>query len=386
MIKVLINATNARNVGGGLQVVVNFILATLKIPRCDIEWFYAVSKCLDEVYLPESFKENVAGRYYVFPNQPDFRHTYRKVQKQLYILEAENEIDVVFTPLGPSYHFFKSREVIRFVNAWVISANKYSWSTLRWKAKMKMRLHNVLLRYLIKQKRFIITQTNIIKKDLIDKLDFNPNNIKVLCNVLPAIYSSISREHMKSDKSWVDITAIGGGEHKNLDIIPDIINLLKIKYGITNFRFHITLPNSSPVLPVINHKVEEFQCPDCIVNHGNLKQTELADLYRNSDICFLPSVLEVFSASTIEAMFFKLPTVATKLPFNTEVFNDSCLYYEPMNVAQAAEKLIHLAEDYALRQELVTRMDHQLKQFSNFENYFNDTVDFLAKVGRGELD
>ena len=57
-----------------------------------------------------------------------------------------------------------------------------------------------------------------------------------------------------------------------------------------------------------------------------------------------------------------------------------------MNVAQAAEKLIHLAEDYALRQELVTRMDHQLKQFSNFENYFNDTVDFLAKVGRGELD
>lgn len=80
MIKVLINATNARNVGGGLQVVVNFILATLKIPRCDIEWFYAVSKCLDEVYLPESFKENVAGRYYVFPNQPDFRHTYRKVQ------------------------------------------------------------------------------------------------------------------------------------------------------------------------------------------------------------------------------------------------------------------------------------------------------------------
>lgn len=386
MVRVLINATNARNVGGGLQVVVNFILATMRIPRCDVEWFYAVSKCLDEIYLPESFKQSVAGRYYVFPNQPDFRHTYRKVQKQLSDLEEKNEIDVVFTPLGPSYHFFKSREVIRFVNAWVISANKYSWSTLRWKAKIKMKLHNVLLRYLIKQKRYIITQTNIIKNDLITKLKFNPNNVKVVCNVLPAIYSSISREHVNSDKSWVDITAIGGGEHKNLDIIPEILNLLKIKYKITNFRFHITLPESSPVLPVINHKVKAFQCRDCIVNHGNLKQTELADLYRKSDICFLPSVLEVFSASTIEAMFFKLPTVATRLPFNTEVFNDSCIYYEPMDVAQAAEKLILLSKDIKLRQELINKMDNQLNQFSNFENYFNETVDFLMQVGKGELD
>lgn len=380
MIKILINATNARNVGGGLQVVVNFILATKKYHREDVEWYFAVSKCLDEIYLPQSFKAKVTGHYRVFPNQPDFRHTYRNVQKRLYAMEREFGIDVVFTPLGPSYHFFKSKEVIRFVNAWVISTNKYAWSTLRGKAKLKMTLHNILLCQLIKKKKFIITQTDTIKRDLISKLGFEKDHIKVVSNVLPEIYTNISREHISTPDNWINITAVGGGEHKNLDIIPHIIHRLETKYDIVNFRFHITLPDSSPVLPIIEQKIVKYGCSDRLINHGNLKQIELAELYRKSDICFLPSVLEVFSASTIEAMFFRLPTVATNLPFNTEVFKDACCYYEPMNVIQATEQLVRIATDNSIRKEMIDKMNLQLKQFSSFENYFRDTVDFLIKV------
>ena len=35
--KILINVVNARNVGGGLQVVHNFLLGTLKYPCFDVE-------------------------------------------------------------------------------------------------------------------------------------------------------------------------------------------------------------------------------------------------------------------------------------------------------------------------------------------------------------
>ena len=47
--KILINVVNARNVGGGLQVVHNFLLGTLKYPCFDVEWYYAVSERLDTV-------------------------------------------------------------------------------------------------------------------------------------------------------------------------------------------------------------------------------------------------------------------------------------------------------------------------------------------------
>ena len=97
--KILINVVNARNVGGGLQVVHNFLLGTQKIPRSDVEWYYAVSECLDTVYLNDEFKANAKGRYHVYPNQPDFFHTYRTVQNKLMQLEEEINPDVIYLSL-----------------------------------------------------------------------------------------------------------------------------------------------------------------------------------------------------------------------------------------------------------------------------------------------
>ena len=98
------------------------------------------------------------------------------------------------------------------------------------------------------------------------------------------------------------------------------------------------------------------------------------------------SVLEVFSASTIESMYFQLPTVATDLFFNTEVFGDSCLYYTPKNAKEAAKQIVKAVTDEKLRKELQEKMKIQIKKFSSFDKYYNDTVDFLIEVGEGKYD
>ena len=231
--RILINVVNARNVGGGLQVVHNFLLGTQKIVRQDVEWYYAVSECLNSVYLDDTFKSKVKGRYYVYPNQPDFFRTYRRVQKELSRLENEIKPDVIYTILGPSYNFFKCREVIRFVHPWVVTSNPYAWSTLTFKAKIRMKLHIQILKILVKRIPFIVTQTEAVKQGLIKELGKNPDSIRVVNNVLPAIYSSLDNTPIYEDTKWVEIPAIGGGEHKNLDIIPYVLKELEEKYGVT---------------------------------------------------------------------------------------------------------------------------------------------------------
>ncbi len=379
--KILINVTNARNVGGGLQVVCNFLRGTQKYVRPDIEWYYAVSECLDEVYLDDTFKNNAQGRYSVFPNQPDFKGTYLRVQNELRELEDRVRPDVIYTILGPSYNFFKSREVIRFVHPWVVTSNEFAWRTLPWRAKIRMRLHIILLKLLLHRIKFIVTQTETVKLGLVEEIHINPDNIKVVKNVLPEVYSTLENSHIHSDGDWVEIAAVGAGYHKNLDIIPEVLNSLKKEYGITNYRFHITLPEHALGLERISNRLKELDLEKQVINHGNLKQENLAELYRNCDACFLPTVLEVFSASTIEAMYFRLPTVATSLPFNTEVMKDSCLYYSPMDAKDAARQLVKIITDLKLRQDLIDKMQSQLTQFSDFSDYFNSTVDFLVKVG-----
>lgn len=286
--------------------------------------------------------------------------------------------------MGPSYNFFKSPEVIRFVHPWVVTSNPYAWSTLPFKTKIRMKLHIWLLKKLVRRIPFIITQTEAVKQGLITDLGKKPENIRVINNVLPAVYTSLDNAPIKEQSSWVEIPAVGNGEHKNLDIIPYVLKELEESYGIRNYRFHITLPQSSSILHAIEGKIKEFGVEDRIVNHGNLKQQDLAILYRRCRISFLPSVLEVFSASTIESMYFQLPTVATNLSFNTEVFADSCLYYTPKNFKEAAKQIIKAVTDEKVRRDLQSKMKKQLLKFSSFEKYFNDTVDFLVEVGSGK--
>ena len=384
--KILINVVNARNVGGGLQVVHNFLLGTLKYPYFDVEWYYAVSECLDTVYLNDEFKSKVEGHYFVFPNQPDFFHTYRKTQKNLRRLENKIKPDVIYTILGPCYNFFKHREVIRFVHPWVVTSNPYAWSTLSFKTKVRMKFHIVLLKLLLKRIKYVITQTEAVKQGLIRELAKEPDSIRVVSNVLPALYASLDNTPIEVNSGWVEIPAIGGGEHKNLDIIPEVLKELEETYGIKNYRFHVTLPKSSPVLPIIEQRIKEFGYEDRLINHGNLKQQDLAMLYRKCRISYLPSVLEVFSASTTESMYFQLPTVATELFFNTEVFGDACLYYTPKDVKQAASQIVRAVTDESVRQNLKDKMKIQLTRFNCFEKYFNDTVEFLMEVGEGKHD
>lgn len=388
MVKILINVTNARNIGGGLQVAYNFVCNTIKYPRDNVIWYYAVSEYLDQNYLNDEFKEATQGRYFVFPNQPDFKHSYVKVQKQLRMLEDDIQPNVIYTILGPCYNFFKSREVIRFANSWATNSNMYAWSTLCFKMKVKMYLHGFLERVLLKKAKFLMTQTETVQQGLYRVTGLPLDQIRVVHNVLPAVYLTTPNEHIVDDDyKYIEIAAVGGQmPHKNFDLIPKVIMYLRNVYGIMNPRFHVTLPENTTVWRKMYSQLREDGTEEFVQNHGKMTQKELAILYRKCSYSFLPSVLETFSASIIEAMHFGLKIVASDLPFNKEVMGNGALYYEPMNAKKAAEQLYRVITDKELQKELSSIMEERIKKYNCYEKYFNDTVDFLFEVGTGKYD
>lgn len=384
--KILINVVNARNIGGGFQVVFNFMLKTQEYTRPDVEWYYAVSERLDSL-LGDDFKRRVReNHYYVFPNQPDFRGTYRRVKRELRELEYSIEPDVIFSPLSPGYFFFKHKEVMRFANAWSTNANTYAWRTLPIRPKMRAKVYNIMQRALLRKAKYIITQTETVKGGLLRVTGLPENRVKVVPNVLPAILQDIDPTPLDIESRWVNVAAVGGQmPHKNLEIIPEVLLILKDKYQLSNVRFHTTLPAESGVWWRIENGLKEYGLEDNVTNHGSLTLLDLADLYRHCRFCFLPTVLETFSASTIEAMYFDLKTVASNLPFNTEVMKDASLYFEPMNAEAAAEKLALVISDKSIQEDLSAKMKDRLKNYIDFRKYFDDTVDFLIQVGNNEL-
>lgn len=384
--KCLINVVNARNIGGGFQVVFNFILKTQEFHRPDVDWYYAVSERLDS-FLPHAFKDKIEkGRYRVFPDQPDFNGTYRRVKRELRAYEESIDPDVVYSPLSPGYFFFKHKEVMRFANAWSTNATSYAWKTLPYKAKLRTTVYNIMQRALLRKAQYIITQTETVKGGLLRVTGLPEGRVFVVPNVLPAVLQDIDPAPLDADTEWIDVAAVGGQmPHKNLEIIPGVVKALKEKYDLKTVRFHTTLPEDSGVWWRINKELTEYGLEENVVNHGNMRLTELAEMYRHCRFCFLPTVLETFSASTIEAMYFDLKTVASDLPFNKEVMQDSCLYFEPMNPESAAEMLAKLITDNGLQSVLSQKMKERLKNYTDFQKYYNDTVDFLVKVGNNEI-
>lgn len=379
IMKILVNTISTKkNSGGAFQIANNFLLKTLEHP--EIEWIYVTSSDLDEI-LNDNIKRQ--PYYTVFPTQPDFRHSYRHVKKELKRLEKCMKPDVVYSITAPSYFSFVAPEVMRFTNPTIAHPNKYSWKVLSIKSKLRLVLYSWNQKRMMRKAHYFVTQTETTKKGIIRITGVPDSHVKVVKNVLPTIFSSIDNTHIDFDKDLIDVACVAAPvPHKNLDIIPDVLMELK-KRGHNNVRFHVTIPQDSSLLPVINQKLSEYNLADRLVNHGRIPQKDLADMYRTCELCFLPTLLEVFSVSTLEAMFFGLKIVATDFAFNREVMDDACLYYEPMNPSSAAEKLSLLIENKELRDSLTPKMKRQLALYDNYDKHFNDILDFLIKVGKG---
>ena len=61
---------------------------------------------------------------YVFPTQPDFKHTYIKVRKGIKLFVKKIDPDVAYSIVAPSYFSLGCKEVMRITNPWVIHPNK----------------------------------------------------------------------------------------------------------------------------------------------------------------------------------------------------------------------------------------------------------------------
>lgn len=366
-----------KHAGGAFQVASNFLLKTLEYP--DIEWFYVASRDVDG-FIGSHFSDQRNKTYFVFPTQPDFKHSYKRVKKALVELERQIKPDVVYSITAPSYFSFTAPEVMRFTNPWVTHPNKYSWSVLTFKERMKMRLYCWNQRRLIRKGKYFITQTETTRRGIIRITGTSPENVRVVKNVLPSVFAKIDDSSLPTDGVCVNIACVGNATaHKNFDIVPHVLEELR-RFGITNVRFHVTIPEDTSLWKHIQATMRELGLKDGIVNHGRITQTEMADMYRHCQLCFLPTLLEVFSASTVEAMYFHLPIVATDFEFNREVMDDACLYYEPKNARQAAERIKEYMVNSQIQEIMKERMKDRLALFGDYDKHFNDICSFLKEV------
>ena len=100
------------------------------------------------------------------------------------------------------------------------------------------------------------------------------------------------------------------------------------------------------------------------VRQMSMSDGELSTLYSRARALVYPSLYEGFGIPLLEAFACGCPVAASNSSSLPEVGGDACLYFDPGNAGEMAEKIGALVEDGKLRDSLVEKGHLQASKFS----------------------
>lgn len=376
--RIILNIILAKQKGmGGFNVAVNFF-NTSREDRNN-EWFYFVSTVFDEEV--RGIEHGLdSAHYFVFHPQPNVLY-YFKEGKRIHQIEEKIQPDVIYSILAPSYHRFKTVEVMRCANAWTVKGgvNKYAWKVTPLKYKIRYFIKARITRLLMRNTKFFITQSNMAKKCILRTVHTFPENVWVVSNVLSAKYqkkSVIKTPHAGYNMVYTSSPSV----HKDYLLLPEVAHILKRTYKMNGFIIHITIPNYA--LSAFNRMIKKYDVENCFQNHGYLSFEDLTQLYSQCDMGLFPSLLETFSATLLEYMYYELPIIASNLEFNREITENAALYFHPHDAEDMAAKIFQVYSSDSLSAKLIKAGKSRLRLYTNNAEKFNETLHFLERVVR----
>ena len=125
---------------------------------------------------------------------------------------------------------------------------------------------------------------------------------------------------------------------------------------------------------VSSQKIEGIVFPGQLHPAGYLPDDEVEPILANAFAYVQPALKEGFGIPPVEAMVFGVPTVVSDIPCLTEMCGDASLYFDPLSVADMAEKIGKAVTDGKLRDELIKKGMDNIKRFS-WEKMAQETLE-----------
>ncbi len=351
--KIFVNISNLV-MGGSIQVAHSFLNELKKISSTN-KYLVCANKSNIKSIDKSTFNDNFI--FSIINSSPAKVINRIKILSELNRIESDFNPDIVFTLFGPSYWIPKSKHICGYADGWVYNPDSIVYSRLNFLSRIKRKLLNKYKVYrLKKESSHFILETEDAKKKFSNYLNINSSNISVVSNTYNSVFNKkISHEKTPSifkNNSFKLITISSYYNHKNLEIINDLINVIPEKYDI---KFYLTIKQSV--------FLKKFKKNNRIINLGPQDIDNCPELYFHCDVVFLPTLLETFSASYLEAMKMNKPILTSDLSFSRDLCESSAEYFNPLDPKDISKKIINLYSDSNRYNSLVELGKKRVKTF-----------------------
>lgn len=150
--------------------------------------------------------------------------------------------------------------------------------------------------------------------------------------------------------------------HKNLEVLVDLFR--RHRDRLQDVAIILTIQEDQhPGARGILEALAEPELAGRIINIGPVDQRELAAYFTHCDGLILPTLLESFSGTYLEAMQFKCPILTSDLDFAHDVCGPAARYFDPFDTGSICDAILALKNDQDERGALVAAGTEWKKQF-----------------------
>ena len=165
--------------------------------------------------------------------------------------------------------------------------------------------------------------------------------------------------------------------HKNLEALLAVFD--KYRSELKDVICILTIDAKDHTdAPRLLKKIDTLGLSNQLINIGSVEQRLLPRLYEFSDALILPTLLESFSGTYVEAMRYCTPILTSDRDFAQAVCKQAALYFDPLDAKSILDVILRLKNDTKVGDELVALGSERLQELPS--DWDVVVTDALAKL------
>jgi len=235
----------------------------------------------------------------------------------------------------------------------------------------------------------IIVQTHTMKNRLQAHFALNRANILVVPNAFdPSRYTDQLPKYFVEIEPRLNnrlplLCCARAYAHKNLHVFTKVADILEQRSPNTFILITTFAAADSPTAKSLYRQIpnasEYYSGP--IVNLGPIAPEHSLVLHRRAWACILPTLLESFSGTYLEAMATARPILTSDRDFAREVCGNAALYFDPLDPCSIARAVMALYESPELWKSLSRAAEHRHRSYvRTWDDVTRDIVTILHRL------
>lgn len=223
----------------------------------------------------------------------------------------------------------ETRQIFLFDWSYAAFPESIAWQRASWTDNFKRRTKLYFFRRYLPFIDVTIAQGSAIRERL--EALYGIRQIRVIPNAVALDSLSAGESHDFSLGTGFKLLCLSQYySHKNLEVLIDVAELIRERSIDIKIVLTIEAAQGFGARRLIK-AIKDRNLGGVIINVGPVAMPQVPSLYEQTDGLLLPTLLESFSGTYVEAMFHGKPIFTSNYEFAIDICQDVAFYFDPLN-------------------------------------------------------